>query len=87
MKTIVYSKRAVSFLKKLVKTDAQRIRDKIKQYAQNPEEMANQVKKLQGVPFYRLRVGDYRVIFNEDGIILNIINIGNRGDIYKELKR
>nr|DAW26288.1 MAG TPA: bacterial toxin [Caudoviricetes sp.] len=30
-----------------------------------------------------MHVGSYRIIFNEDGIIINIISIGNRGQIYK----
>lgn len=41
------------------------------------------VKKLQGQPYYRLRVGDYRVLFNQSGIIIEIIKIDNRGQVYK----
>lgn len=83
MKTIRYSSQASNFLKKLTHKDADRIRNKIKQYAAAPEELANQVKKLQGAPYYRLRVGDYRIIFTETGEILSIEKIGNRGDVYK----
>lgn len=83
MKIIRYSDQALKFLKKIPLQEADRIRNKIKQYAKAPEELANQVKKLQGVPYYRLRVGDYRVIFTETGEILSIEKIGSRGDIYK----
>lgn len=83
MKIIRYSEQAAKFLKKLTRQDADRIRNKIKQYATAPEELANQVKKLQGAPYYRLRVGDYRVIFTETGEILSIKKIGNRSDVYK----
>jgi mRNA-degrading endonuclease RelE of RelBE toxin-antitoxin system len=31
----------------------------------------------------RLRVADYRVIFTDDGVILEIIKIGVRGSIYR----
>ena len=41
------------------------------------------VKKLQGQKSYRLRVGDYRVIFDKNGDILYIEKIDNRGQIYK----
>ena len=41
------------------------------------------IKKLQGTDGYRLRVGDFRVIFDVNGIIIDIIEIGNRGQIYK----
>ena len=35
--------------------------------------------------YFRLRVGDYRVIYTVDGdkLIVRIVKIGNRGDIYK----
>jgi len=37
---------------------------------------------------FRLRVGDYRVIFtiNRDELIIAILSIGNRGDVYKKLQ-
>jgi mRNA interferase RelE/StbE len=85
MKTISYTKKALKFLEKITQTDAKRITEKIEQYAQDPDSLKNQVKKLTGVPFYRLRVGDYRVVFDEQGIVLYIIKIDCRGNIYKEL--
>lgn len=35
--------------------------------------------------YYRLRVGDYRVIYTADNnvLLIRVIEIGNRGDIYK----
>jgi len=33
---------------------------------------------------YRLRLGDYRVIYTIEGVILAIIKIGPRGDVYKK---
>ena len=41
------------------------------------------VKALQGKGGYRLRIGDYRVIFNNIDNIIFIRMIGNRGQIYK----
>lgn len=41
------------------------------------------VKKLQGENGYRLRVGDYRVIFDRKGYILYINKIDSRGQVYK----
>ena len=44
------------------------------------------VKKLQGFDsIYRLRVGDFRVLYNDKGEILDIIKIGNRGSVYNRL--
>lgn len=42
------------------------------------------VKKLQGQPGYRLRVGDFRVLFDEEGNVTMIIRIDNRGQIYNK---
>ncbi|QNO17732.1 type II toxin-antitoxin system RelE family toxin [Caproicibacterium amylolyticum] len=41
------------------------------------------IKKLQGRDGYRLRVGNFRVIFDSNGQIVLIIRIDNRGQIYK----
>ncbi|MGX7415231.1 type II toxin-antitoxin system RelE family toxin [Aerococcus christensenii] len=44
------------------------------------------IKKLQGFETYkRLRVGTYRIIFDDLGNVIDVIQIGNRGDIYKSL--
>ena len=37
------------------------------------------IKKLQGASGYRLRVGNFRVLFDVNGVIIDIIDIGNRG--------
>ncbi len=43
-------------------------------------------KTMQGHPgYFRLRVGTYRVIYTveHDRLIVCIVNVGNRGDVYK----
>lgn len=42
------------------------------------------VSRLQGRPGYRLRVGDYCVIFDQDGRVLTILHIGHRGSVYED---
>lgn len=58
------------------------IRIKIDQYAENPASLGNNVKRLKGRAGWRLRVGDWRVIFDDDGAVLAILAIGPRGGIY-----
>ena len=82
MKAVAYSKIASRTLLRMPQNDAARIRSKVDQYAANPEALANQVKKLQGRPGYRLRVGDWRVIFDENDKVVSIEEIGSRGSIY-----
>ncbi|MBN2881380.1 type II toxin-antitoxin system RelE/ParE family toxin [Candidatus Woesearchaeota archaeon] len=46
------------------------------------------IKKLVGCKYFRLRVGDYRVIMDviENKLIIHVIEIGNRKNIYKNNK-
>lgn len=63
---ISYSKQAVKILNKQDKPTRIRIVEAIKGLPKGD------VKKLQGQHGYRLRVGDYRVIFDKTGEILYI---------------
>lgn len=82
MKLIAYSKAAAKALIRMPANEAKRVRGKIEQYAADPASQANNVKRLQGRPGFRLRVGDWRVIFNDQGDVLDILDIGPRGGIY-----
>lgn len=84
MKKIAYSKQAIKTLSKLPANETARIRAKLRQYAGDPASQANNVKKLQGRNAYRLRVGDWRVIFDENDIIIEVIKIGARGSVYED---
>lgn len=75
---ILYSKKAIKFLKR---QDVPSQKKLIAAISRLPLE--GDIKKLQGIDGYRFRVGDFRVLFNIDGIIIDIIDIGNRGQIYK----
>lgn len=61
---------------------AERITLKIEQYAADPASQANNVRALKGREGIRLRVGDWRVIMNDDGVVLAVLDIGPRGSIY-----
>ncbi len=43
------------------------------------------VKKLVGNPYFRLRVGDYRIIMDirDDKLIILVVELGHRKNIYK----
>lgn len=74
--TIQYSKQAIKFLNKQTQATKRRIVNAINLLPQGD------VKKLSGRNGYRLRVGDFRIIFDIDGNVLAIEKIGNRGQIY-----
>lgn len=80
--TVMNKKAAIKTLRRMPSNEARRIRGKIKEYAADPASQANNVTKLQGRGGYRLRVGDWQVIFDQDGAVLGVIDIGPRGGIY-----
>ena len=48
------------------------------------EDLGGNVKKLKGsINEYRLRVGDYRVLFALEGRRVTVYTVGNRKDIYR----
>ncbi|MCL2365394.1 MAG: type II toxin-antitoxin system RelE/ParE family toxin [Defluviitaleaceae bacterium] len=84
---IIFTKNALRYLDKQPKKNVQRIRDAIIKLTLKPPE--GDIAVLQGYSDNRkrLRVGASRIIFkhtmdNQIEILL-IIDIGNRGDIYK----
>jgi mRNA interferase RelE/StbE len=81
---IKYTKAAAKALARLSAKTAARIQGKIEQYAADPASLGNNVTKLQGREGYRLRVGDWRVIFEQDGAVLDVLQIGPRGRIYED---
>lgn len=78
----LYTRAATKALKAIHPQQATLIRAKIALLAETPEAVANNVKALKGSEFSRLRVGDYRVIFTADMVIVTIIKIGHRREIY-----
>ena len=77
---------AAKVLKKLPKPDRRRIRDKIESFADNLPDPAT--TKMKGDnPFHRVRVGDYRIIFEirEDTLLILALKIGHRKEIYRRL--
>lgn len=64
MKSVVILPAAAKALRKH-KAEAGRILEKIDAYADNPSSLANNVKALSGSTAFRLRVGDFRVVFEE----------------------
>jgi mRNA interferase RelE/StbE len=82
MKSISYSKAAIRALRRMPRNVADLIRSKIEAYAKDPASQANNVKALKGRQGIRLRVGDWRVIMDDQGNVLAVLDIGPRGGMY-----
>lgn len=81
MQQISYTKAAIRALRRMPTNTAGLIRQKIEAYAMDPASQANNVKALQGRSGIRLRVGDWRVIMDDQGTVLAVLEIGPRGGI------
>jgi mRNA interferase RelE/StbE len=77
---IFYEKEALKELDKLESSISRRIIKKIEEMSENPSSC--DIKKLKASSDYRLRVGDYRIIFIFDRNLIKIIKIGHRQQIY-----
>ncbi|MFQ4145278.1 type II toxin-antitoxin system RelE/ParE family toxin [Chlorogloeopsis sp. ULAP02] len=78
-------KGALKQLKKLSPELQERIQVKIDDLAIEPR--PNGVKKLKCQEnAYRIRVGDYRVIYEifDDVLLVNVVEIGHRSKVYKD---
>ena len=82
MKQVVFHAPALRTLARMPRNEADRIRRKVYQYADDPASLTANVKKLQGREGFRLRVGNWRVIFDENGDVLDVLDIDSRGSIY-----
>ncbi|MEB3164376.1 MAG: type II toxin-antitoxin system RelE/ParE family toxin [Prochlorothrix sp.] len=83
--TVQYQTQALSDLKKLDKQTQKRIINKVNWLAVNFEQITPLPLSENWAGFYKLRVGDYRVIYSLEQTlsILWIEKIGHRRDIYE----
>jgi mRNA interferase RelE/StbE len=83
--TLLIKKQAKKVLQSVAQPDRTRITEKIMLLGENPDNTSLDIKKLQGEPYFRLRVGQWRIIFdrNNDVKIISIEKIKPRGGAYK----
>ena len=85
MHRIVFSKQASKTLLRMPRNVADLIREKLDVVAKNPYGHHPNVTKLQNRPGYRLRIGDWRVIYEiqKDELIILVLKIASRGEAYR----
>lgn len=84
MYSIDFTKPALKALVAMPANTRALVRSKLEALAQDPVQAAH-AKKPQGRPGYRLRVGDWRVIYTLDAgrLVVLVLDIGPRGGIYQ----
>lgn len=83
---IEFTKSAKKEFDKLPESAQDKVLEAVKLLSVNPYSDLLQVKKMRGADFlYRLRVGDYRIIYEVQNkkLIIIIIKIGHRRDVYR----
>ncbi len=85
MYTLQFTPAALRDYKKLSENEIPKINKAIESLAVNPRPTG--YKKLKGRDAYRIRIGDYRIIYEIHNQILTIIlfRIRHRKDVYREL--
>ncbi|MCF7848732.1 MAG: type II toxin-antitoxin system RelE/ParE family toxin [Kiritimatiellales bacterium] len=80
---IVVKKSVAKDLRNVPKKDIQRILSAIQSLADNPR--PPQSKKLSGQEKYRLRQGNYRILYSieDEKLVICVVKVGNRRDVYR----
>ena len=70
-------------LDKLQKADRRRILRRIQELADDPR--PPQCQKLTGMERYRVRQGDYRILYSieDDRLIVVVVKVGHRREVYE----
>jgi len=84
MYQVVFTKASIKALRRMPRNMAGLIRKKIDLLAADPKAFGNQVIRLTNRPEYRLRVGDWRVVFDirEQELVILVLKIAPRGGAY-----
>jgi mRNA interferase RelE/StbE len=82
--SVVVKRSAERELRAVPRTDLRRVITRIRGLADEPRPPGSE--KLSGEDRYRLRQGDYRVIYaiDDDRRIVEIVKIGHRREVYRD---
>lgn len=79
---LIWSDAAIKQLKKLERHVAKRIYKKVGRAAEKPR---HYVRRLTNSEFFKVRIGDYRAIIDITKNRVEVLRVGHRSTIYKNL--
>ena len=83
---IEFKRSAAKALKKILRSDRRKIRERIDSLAENlPDPVTTKMKGDN--PFHKVRVGDYRIVYEiqESLLVILVLKIGHRKDVYRRM--
>jgi mRNA interferase RelE/StbE len=85
MYRLVYRRQARNYLARLPLKIKSRILDQLHELQKDPGNPNFDIDRLKGGTGYRLRLGPYRIIYtlSNDRLVIEVVKIRTRGDIYK----
>lgn len=81
MKNVSFSRTADKALQRMQPKRRAAILERLYAYARGE---SVDIKKMKGCEYFRIRVGQDRIIIDENGVVVMVIDVGPRGGIYKE---
>lgn len=79
---LVYTHRAIKDIRRLEPAVKKRIGKTLLRYEEDPLKYAVRLTESK-LGTYRFRIGDYRAIFDLEGVEIVVLRVGHRRDIYK----
>jgi len=80
---ILFKESVYRELKNIPKTDLKKILSRIERLASDPRPTGSQ--KLTGFELYRVRQGQYRIVYSiqDNELLIHVVKVGHRKDVYR----
>ena len=85
MRRLRFTRRATRDLARLPDKAASNIVLKLEKMAADPTSQANNIRALAGFEGFRLRVGDWRILFTQDDNDIVVHVVGHRSSVYRDI--
>jgi len=84
MYSLEFTAESTKALRRMPRNIAALILDKLNKLTANPSASNNNLKRLKGSNDFRMRVGDWRVVYTveNDRLVITVVRVAPRGGVY-----